>query len=358
MTHRAIFALALSAWTLSASADDCPVKFSFDTSHAALLIGILADGRLTETEAGSFLDHPVTADVIRKTRSYGLDVDRDSLAAQIGQLAANKEPANNYFGLERYNSRKLATADLVHRLEADFPLIHESICERLRPYTPPNREFRQSIVVLSAVNSSGFTFGDPDRIFLVAEAFDGDLWGFADLIVHESYHSIQNELMSQNPLYSEKPGLSPTGSSSIRILAGTITEGTATHIADPIEAGNEGAMRAFQYRLAQRYRRDINHQFALFDTTLFRAYKDPEVDYYTLHKIGLEGNEAFYHVGALMTRTIAQADGPQAIPGYFRRSPVDFFSRYVALANADKGLPQFSASTRAILEALTQSVAR
>ena len=107
-------------------------------------------------------------------------------------------------------------------------------------------------------------------------------------------------------------------------------------------------------RTASRYRRDMEQQFSLFDTALFRAFNDPDANYYSLHKIGLEGNEAFYHVGAAMTRAIASADGAASIPGYFQRSPADFFARYVELAENDDALPAFSASTFGIIEQLQQ----
>lgn len=338
--------LAVSAAT---AASECPVEFSFDISHSELLLAVIADGEVSAWDVEQLLAHPGTADVLRKTRSYGLDVDGDDLVAQVRQLAAGEEISDISFGLGRYNARKARTAALVAGLTDDFPRVRDSICDRLAPYVPEGGHFKQTVVVLSAVNSSGFTFDDPSRVYVVAEAFDGDLWGLADLVVHESYHAIQDRLTADNPMFQEDPGLPGTANSALRLLAGTILEGTATHVADPIEAGNEGAMREFQYNLARRYRRDLPHQFTLLDTTLFRAFHDPGVDYSDLHRIGLEGNEAFYHVGAMMTKVIAEADGPTTIPSYFRQSPVAFFRRYQALAESAGDLPRFSSSTQAIL---------
>jgi hypothetical protein len=344
--------LVLLARPAAAEGPACPVEFTFDTSHAALLLEILEDDQLTAEELEVFLQHPVTADALRKTRSYGLDVDEETLAGQLRQLAAGEEISDISFGLGRYGARKDETLSLVQRLDGELPVILQSICARLATYVPPGYDFQQSVVVLSAVNSSGFTFDDPDRIYLVAESFRGDFGGFADLVVHESFHAIQSRLTRDNPWFQDETGLPGTANSAMRLLAGTVIEGTATHVADPIEAGNEGAMRNFQYTLAQRYRRDMPVQFTLFDTTLFRAFGDPDVDYYELHRIGLEGNEAFYHVGALMTKAIADSDGPESIPAYFLGSPVVFFRRYLALSSLKDSLPGFSPSTITILNQL------
>ena len=333
----------------------CPVRFELDVSHAELLSNAYADGELTKSDIARFIEHPRTADVIRKTRSFGLDVDRAMLAGQLAMLGAGKPIDDISFGLGRYAERSKATAALLASLEDALPSLMESICGRLAPYVPADRIFKQSVVVVSAVNSTGFTFEDPSQIFLVAEAFNGDVGGFADIVVHESYHAIQSALTTGNPGYGDMDGRDHGFATAMRLLAGTILEGTATHVADPIEAGKQGAMRAFQFRLARRYRRDMPGLFVLFDTTLYRAFRDSEVNYDELVGIGLQGNEGFYHLGAYMARVIAETDGPQAIPAYFLTSPVAFFGRYLAIVDADPaGHPQFSSSTKRILQALSQ----
>ena len=336
-----------------ADAGSCPVTFDLDASHALLLSNALQDGELTRAEIQRFIEHPYTTDVIRKTRSFGLDVDETMLAGQLAMLGAGTPIEDISFGLGRYNERRASTAELLNSLENALPAFMASICDRLAPLVPAASNYTQTVIVVSAVNSTGFTFDDPTRIYLVAEAFRGDQGGFADIVVHESYHGIQAALTVDNPDYaaSRQPG--KPAATAMQLLANTILEGTATYAADPIEAGNEGAMREFQYRLARRYRRDMPGLFVLFDTTLYRAYHDESVSYDDLVGIGLQGNEGFYHLGAYMARVIAEADGKEAIPTYFQASPVAFFERYMELTRGDTNRhPRFAVSTRNILDRL------
>ena len=345
-----LFVLVVPAPVFADSESDCAVAFTLDASHANLLAEAYADQRLTEQEIAAFINHPRSADAIRKTRSFGLDVDRTTLAEQLRMMGAGQPITDRSFGLGRYAQRHPSTVELLNALEDSLPELMASICGRLAPYVPAGSNFAQSLVVVSAVNSSGFTFDDPTQLFLVAEAFSGDQGGFADIALHESYHAVQYALTGSSWTFDDA---SVAGNTARRLLADTILEGTATHVADPIEAGQEGAMRNFQYRLARRYRRDLQGLFVLFDTTLYRAYHDSAARYDELVGIGLQGNEGFYHLGAFMTRAIAEADGANAIPGYFSKSPVAFFKRYMAISSADpERYPPFSESTRSILRAL------
>ena len=151
--------LALPVTGLTAE-ENCPVDFSLDTSHAVLLANALADGTLSSEEITRFVDHPRTADVIRKTRSFGLEVDRAMLASQLEQLGQGIPVTDISFGLARYPERLESTLSMLQSLDGSLAAFMDSICGRLAPYLPAGARYTQSIVVVSAVNSTGFTFDD------------------------------------------------------------------------------------------------------------------------------------------------------------------------------------------------------
>ena len=335
---------------LNAAETTCPVDFIIDASHAKFVLDATADGVVTDTERRALINHPITADAVTKTRSYGLDVTAEGLADQIEQVARGEAITSINFGLARYAKHRSGTERLLDQVAVELPAMKSVICEQIRPYVPAGSRFQQTLVILSAVNSTGFTLSDPTKFYVVAEAFNGDMGGLQDLIVHESYHAIQDVMSEDTPWYRDAVGKDTPKDKIVRLLRATIQEGTATHLADPIRAGRIGTMRAFQYRLARRYRRDMDHLFTLFDTTVFRAFYDPDVDYYALHKIGLEGNEGFYHLGAYMTKVIEEYDGPQAVHETFSTHPATFFLRYITLSEENNGYSRFSASTVKIIK--------
>ncbi len=188
---------------------------------------------------------------------------------------------------------------------------------------------------------------------MVPEVFDGDLENLSFIATHEAFHSLQ-ALLAPPEFLEEINGENTTFANTWFLMLSTLWEGSALYVANPLRMGRETESQAKLYERMERGLGEIERNFDLLDTLLFRAFNDQDAVGEELYALGFYNYEFLYYAGYVMTKAIIDDQGLEEFAEYFKKPPVQFFIAYKALYEKNPDLPRFSPSTEKIIKDLAK----
>jgi hypothetical protein len=174
-------------------------------------------------------------------------------------------------------------------------------------------------------------------------------------MAHEAYHVMQKAAQRRAGLteVADATEKLPVGE---RLLAVTLSEGTANYVVDPTRSSVTGSnINSFR----ERYRRNaepsrIKENFTLFDQVL-SDLRAGRITWDEAYRKGFSGNNdaRFYFVGYEMAKVIEKHCGRKCVGKMFEKPPVEFFLQYIALYRKHPDIVRrFSPETEAFIASL------
>jgi Putative zinc dependent peptidase (DUF5700) len=137
-------------------------------------------------------------------------------------------------------------------------------------------------------------------------------------------------------------------------------EGMADYVGDPraLPGGGAGIVRA-----RREYARNLarsGESFALFDTIIYRLYRDPDAPLESLLNLGFGGSweQSGYYVGYAMASAIERNAGLEKLQQLVASPPEDFVLEYIAVEKraGDRNVIRLVGSTAAAVLAARRSL--
>lgn len=211
------------------------------------------------------------------------------------------------------------------------------LASMLTPFVPANIPYSGRATIAIGTPSCGGWSAGPD-FYVDLPCIMGDAPGLLYLIAHESYHGIQDKFMPR-----------PVKTNHVaRLFSAVMREGSATAIADFSKITGGGSYTASSKQSIKRNAARSQQNFGLLDMAVaYIRYTSGAEAYDVANNIGLSGSfdAPYYAVGATIFNAVDEADGREVLLCLMQKPPKLIFKRYLMLAEHDKRLHQFGAST-------------
>jgi hypothetical protein len=341
------------------------LKMRFDYSGAEAMLAMLQRPAVTKTAIDSLLAiKTVRSTLIENPARFIPNVKEDVLRADIEHFVRTKEPisfeADNPFQLgDTWKNRK-SIREMISRLRATENSVVPATLQPLHRYSPDTMPLTVDIYFVAGGVSDGFVFDTLNtNVYINLARANGDYHGILSNIAHETYHVIQKEAQRRVAglrVVADSTDTLPVGE---RLLARTLTEGTAFFVTDPTrtdERGRNMDKARSRFRKNQKSKQ-VARNFALFDSIL-REMLEGRAPWSKAEMEGFSNEAPFYFVGYEMAKAIDRYCGAECIKRAFVQQPVEFFRQYVALYRMHPDIiGRFSPETEAFIEKSRQVTA-
>jgi hypothetical protein len=336
-------------------ADPSLVILRFDYAGADALIDALARDSLSDADVDSLLRIRGLCAMVDNVPRFFPEIGVAEFRTEIRTFVRTRKGGDydGYFRLSSVWEARSRVRALIAEIHAHEREIVDQTISQLEPYRPDSGTLAITTYFVAGGVSDGFAFeNDPRSLYANLVKNEGDLNGVVLNMAHEAYHVMQFRAQ-------ERAGIIPLSLASDttppveRLFATTLSEGTATYVADPTRwtttgSGVESAL--------QRYRRNadpkrIAENFARFDAVL-TGLRDRRMTWDKAYMEGFtsENDASFYFVGYEMAKALERYCGRECIGRLFREPPVGFFRRYIALYQKHPDLTgRFSQATETFI---------
>lgn len=249
------------------------------------------------------------------------------------QLAADCVP--NPRDIFRFNQvieeRKTLTRAL-QALDQNQAGLSEEISLMLRPYVPADLSYEGAASIMVGTPSCG-GWSSGSSFYLDLPCLRGDEAGMQYLIVHESYHGMQEQFMQ-----NDYPG-----DLVQRLLNRVIREGSATYVADFRKIAEPGHYASLSQRMLETNDSRVQQNFDLLDISIgYLVNENTEEAFERVNNIGLSGSfdSPFYSVGETVTRAIVDEYGNPGLVCILKAQAKTGFAIYRSLSAKNPELPE------------------
>lgn len=313
-----------------------PITIHLDYAGAEALINALERDSLSDADVDSLLSVPGLRAMVDNVTRFIPNVGISEFRKEIRAFVQTKKGGeyDPYFRFNGVWQERSKVRTLIKSIQTDERRIVGEMLSQLKRYRPSTGPLPITVYFIAGGVSEGFAFDNDIKSFYAnLVKAEGDLNGVILNMTHEAYHVMQFAAQRRagiNALWISDGKLPPAE----RLIAGTLSEGTANYVADPSRSRATGP---HMESARQRYRRNaeparIAQNFALFDTVL-KEVRDGRITWDVAYKKGFtsENDDSFYFVGYEMAKALDRYCGRKRIGGLFEKSPVEFFRRYIAL---------------------------
>lgn len=323
------------------------IKVSYDYSAAEKLLKIFEAEQLSEEDFQELVALQGTQAYLKKLATFfpniGTETYKKSLKAALKGSYMDSDP----YMFKRLKPLLPASRELLAQVKRRQLQLTESSLSQLKEYTPEETSADITAFLTLGVIGGGWTFDDdPESFYVDLSSMKGDYLGLAYLCMHELYHLIQYRFM--------KPA--DKNDRVDFILDQMIREGSATYIADFSKIEASGEYVDFSKKEYDRNFKRIDADFALFESILFQAKYDEDVEPEKLYTIGYSGmfQSPLYYVGYHLMKLITKYKGKQELISLLKRPSHELLLNYMELVDkysgVDKEFIPFSKAIRTIIE--------
>jgi hypothetical protein len=320
----------------SGASDPSPVKLRLDYAGAVALIDALERDSLSDADVDSLLRVRGLCAMVDNVPRFFPEIGVSEFRKEIRAFVRTKKRGeyDGYFGLSDVWQGRAKVRALIAAIHANERTIVDETISQLDRFRPDTGTVAITTYFVAGGVSDGFVFeNDPTSFYANLARADGDLNGVVLNMSHEAYHVMQFKAQERSgiiPLSAATDTTPPVE----RLFATTLSEGTATFVADPTRSTAAGSNMESS---RQRYRRNgepkrIAENFGRFDAVLTKL-RDGRMPWGKAYTEGFtsENDASFYFVGYEMTKALERYCGHECIGRLFKERPVEFFRQYIAL---------------------------
>jgi hypothetical protein len=329
------------------------ISVTIDTSAAeAVLKAVTGDLTDAESLARTALELPGIQAMIAKEHRYVPAASADSFIAAV--LATVNGRGGEPFALREIRDNPAQVRTLLANLTSRKTELSGRLTDRLGMYAPRGLTLHTTLAVVLGSHQNGWVPDQKTPVFYIDAGFQsGDADALIAVAAHELFHVVQGAVQ---PDWSAALAASTSSSPEMRemhnvhaALLNLVIEGMADYVGDPRAlpgdgSGIERARREYTRNLARS-----SESFALFDTIIYRLYRDPDAPLESLLNIGFGGSweQTGYYVGFAMASAIERYVGRERLQELVASPPEDFVLEYVAVERraADRNLMRPAASS-------------
>jgi hypothetical protein len=341
----------------SGAREKSPVVLRLDYVGAEALINALERDSLSEVDVDSLLRIRGLCAMVDNVPRFVPEIGVSEFRKEIRAFVRTKKRGeyDGYFGLSDVWQGRAKIRALIAAIHANERNIVDETIPQLDRYRPDTGSVAITAYFVAGGVSDGFAFeNDPTSFYANLARADGDVNGVVLNMTHEAYHVMQFRAQ-------ERAGIVPLSAATDttppvdRLFATTLSEGTATYVADPTRSTATGAgMESAR----QRYRRNaepkrVAENFGRFDAVLTKL-RDGRMTWKKAYTEGFtsENDASFYFVGYEMAKALERYCGRECIGRLFKNPPVEFFRQYIALYRTHPEITgRFSPETEMLIAA-------
>lgn len=350
--------------TVARSQHNSAAQFAIqiDTSGAeAILAAATADPVNAAASADTALRNSPVREMIAKMAKYDPKVTAEAFKAAVISNANGGSDAP--FALAGLRKDPTPARRMLQRLAADRDSLEQRLSSRLAAFSPNGIKVRGRMLVVDGTpNQNGWVPDSGVADFYINQGFHrDDIDSLITTAEHEMFHVVQGiAVPGLDSKFDDQPKLEPDARGVHRarvVLLNLVIEGMATYVGDPTLVQNPGARLAWQKKELVSNLARSEQIFALFDTLLYRARRDPDTPLDPLLSIGFSGgwNQTGYYVGYRMAKAIDRYLGRDRLRALVAAPAEDFAADYIELMRAhpqDAELTPLSPSSIAIMTEL------
>lgn len=313
------------------------VSLHLDYVGADVFMRALEQDSLSEAEVDTLLSVQGVRAMVDNVTRFIPRLGVPEFRSEIGTFVSRKRAGEHVeFQLSHAWQERLRVRGLISAIRADESAIVGQALSLLEPYRPDIGPISVRVYLVAGGVSDGFVFEDDTSAFYInLVRAEGECHEVLANVVHEAYHVMQAAAARRSGTLTAlraEAEMPPV----LRLLKGTLYEGTANLVADPARLSTEpGSLRTSR----ERYRRSaeparIAENFAVFDSVM-QGLRDGTITWQEASEKGFsrspQNEDRFYAVGHEMAKIIERHCGQKCIGKLFEAAPVEFFRRYIAL---------------------------
>ena len=322
------------------------LRLAFDLSPAESLLALIRTPGLTIQDAERRLSTP-SFDALIRHRSqsfYPIPLSREQLAWNIVAAKSDDPLAHLYrhahpgafYHFGDISAHQDEYLQLLRTLSGTQRAMLDDVAAQLIPFLPDETTLSRNVALYFADQSDGW--GTSDVTALDIDWFKDDYTRLLALIAHETFHAVQHALRP-----SREQAAFSSSAQFREGLESIFVEGTASFVAP--ERATPPQDRAEQARKGS----------ALLDSLLVATFQHADSTRASaLVNRGVAGAGPFYSLGAVMSKTIVDVLGTQALAGTLRGGGVAFFAAYPRARQAAPAAP--GQLSPAVEQAVTQLI--
>lgn len=328
------------------------IKFVFHFQAAKRVVELFDHSSVSDTTLDDVLHLQDVQAIIQQAAQFDPRATGQEMRRSLRTAVEGGERPGDLFQFQTVRVHLAEIRTLLGQLEARPESLSAQVADRIRIYSPRPLDLEVDVHFVLGGNSDGWA-PKPRTFYLALQYFGADYEGLKTMMAHELFHVAQREFMAQQPASPGRPNVAYAG----RFLAGTMSEGTASMVGDPLRVSGGGTyIKWFRDKFERNLAR-IDGNFALFEIMLYRVYHDSEAteaNLEELYKLGFSGtwDSPLYFVGYRIGKAIEKYDGAPAIARLLEQPPTAFFLRYMSLYRQHPDDAEFVHFSRPIEEVL------
>ena len=333
-----------------------------DTDSAKAVLDALEDPRVSHETCLKIAAMAGNQGIIRKTNEFKITSNNQLFADALYDAAHGisvtdlEKRIYDFDAVRRTNSAHRA---MLHEIEANPQSFQRQVEQRIALFTPPGSDFHLKGYIVAGGDGGGYTFGATDFYLNIGRV--DDLISAKSTMTHELYHAVQGAfekdrgILADVPPPANMPAAQQACLKTAHLFSNLYEEGTATYVADISlldHVQSEGGLRQ-KADLAE----GVQHfpwGASLLEMSVLSLEGDRAMAFDDVYSVDFYGHGVLYSVAYVISKAIADEEGPKGLTAYLKRPPYDFVLGYTRLPayGKDKDHPVLGRNTIAAAETL------
>ena len=342
------------------------ISVTIDTSPAeAVLRAVTGNPSDAEPLARTALELPGVQAMIAKEHRYVPAASADTFITAVVETVKGR--SGEPFPLQEIRDDPAQVRALLANLASRNAEFSKLLTDRLQMFAPRGLTLHATLVVVLGSHQNGWVPDQRTPVFYIDAGFQsGDADALVAVAAHELFHVVQGAVQPDwNAALTASTNGSPVEREMHNVHAALLNlavEGMADYVGDPrgLPGNGPGISRA-----RREYARNLarsGESFALFDTIVYRLYRDPDAPLESLLNIEFGGSwqQTGYYVGFVMASAIDRYVGRAKLQELVASTPEDFVLEYIAAEKraTDRDLIRLASSSAEAVLASQQALTK
>ncbi len=328
------------------------IDVSIDDEFPRKVIALFEAETITEQQLEDIATTEGAKALINKVTQYTEESNKGLLKKALSRAAKGEALDEDPYYFWYTKKHRTELSKLIDSISSD-EAINQNVLERLSSYLPKDFKLTTKVILVVGGPSSGWTNNSGNFQVGLDQHINDPIEVIENTMAHEIFHVAQEQLMP------DRQGDATVSADRVdALLTALMMEGTASLFDDFTGIQQEGELLKSTVSKQVKNRERIQSAFLLFETLVFRAAHDADADLGQLYQIGFmsQWDNFAYEVGKVISETIVEHDGTQAIGQLLQSGPRHFVDRYLELSQQDSQLPQFTSVFQALVKKEVSSI--